>query len=130
MRLQGGGKIVAVLEAIGRVLGQHLGEDGRGLDIHAFVQRAHVRDLGLDHFQHQAERALVGEGRLAAEHFEQHDAERENVRALVDRLAQADLGRQVAGRADELAGAGQLLADVGGGECDAEVGDLDLATRA
>ena len=46
----------------------------------------------LHHFEHQAERRFLGERHASGQAFEQYDAERENVRALIDRLAEATSG--------------------------------------
>ena len=118
---------MAVLVALRRVLGGHALQDAGELGIDGAVEVAHVRDLGPHHLQQQAQRALVVEGHAPGEQFEQHDAQREDVRALVDRLAGAHLGREVARRADEFAGGGQFLGEIGGRERDAEIGDLDPA---
>ena len=120
---------MTALETIARLLGHHAGEDRRGLRVDLLVDLADVRDIGLHHFQHQAQRAFVLERRVAGQHFVEHDAQREDVRALVDRLGHADFRRQVARRADELAGAGELLREVRAGQRDTEVGDLHLAAR-
>ncbi len=124
---QVGDQFMAVLVAIGRFLGDHLRQDPGDLRVDIGVQFTHVGDLGAHHFEHQAERRFVGERHAPGQHFEQHDAEREDVRALVDRLAEADFRRQIARGADEFAGRGQLLRQVLVDKRDAEVGDLDLA---
>ena len=77
--------------------------------------------------EHQAERRLVGERHLADQHLEQHDAERKNVRTLIDRFAEADFGREIAWGADEFAGRGQLLREILIRQRDTEVRDLDRA---
>ena len=74
-------------------------------------------------------RAVAGERHDAGEHLVEHDAERVDVGAGVDREALRLLGREVGGGPHDRAGAGEAVAGaVGPG--DAEVGDLHLRRSA
>ena len=119
------GQLVATLVTIGRFLGNHLRQDPGDLLVDLAIQLAHVGNLGAHDFQHQPERRFIGERHASGKHLEEHDAERENVRALIDLVTETDFRRQVAGGADELAGRGQLLRHVLVGQGNAEIGDLD-----
>jgi len=102
MALQIGRQILATLVAVARLFSDHLTEDARQLGIDVLIELAHVGNFRLHHFQHQAQGRFIGERHAAGKHFEQHDAERENVGALIDRLAQTHFRRKVAGRTYEL----------------------------
>ena len=83
--------------------------------------------LALDVLVHDGHVVAAVVGRLAGEHLIQDDAERVDVGALVDLLAEDLLGRHVFRRADHVAGLGELRVALllrGG---DAEVHDLDQA---
>ena len=122
-------EVVAALVAVGRILRERLVQDAGDLFVHVRVQLADVGRVGLHHVEHQLQRTVVVEGHAPAEHFEQHDTQREDIGTLVHHLAQADLGRKVTRRADEGAGIGELGRDVLVGQRDAEIGHLHLAAR-
>ena len=79
--------------------------------------------------EQRAERRLGHERQAPGDHLEQHDAERVEVRARVDRLAERLLGREVFERAENRlvgGGAGLVAVEV---ERQAEVGELHLVVR-
>ena len=72
-------------------------------------------------------RVVAGEGRPAADHLVEHDAERVEVAAGIDGEALRLLGREVGGGAHDRAGLGQVCSVARAhGPGDAEVGDLHL----
>ena len=91
MRAKIGHQLMAILVALGRILGDHAIENARDLGIDVGIDFAHIGNFRLDDFEHQAERRFIRERHAAGEHLEHHDAERKNIRALIDRLAQARL---------------------------------------
>ncbi len=123
-------QFLASLITLGRILGHHLAQDARQFRIDIGIERTHVGDFRADHFEHQTQRRLVGERHAPGQALEQHDAKRENVGTLIDRLALADLRRQITWRADEFAGGGEFLGEILRGQGNAEVGDLDAAAAA
>src|SRR5450432_708709 len=122
-------QFLAALVTLVRILGNHAAENAREFRIDFGVERAHVGNLGLDDFQHQAQRGFVGEWHTPGQALEQHDAEREYVRALIYRFTQTHFRRQISRCADEFAGGGQLLGEILGLQGYAEVGDLYAAAR-
>ena len=101
--LQVGRALVAILVA----LGERLADDVLQLGLDLRVLRRDRRDLGL---AHQLDGLVVGlavEQALPGEHLLEHDADREDVGAVVDLLAARRLGRQVAELALDHAGVGR-----------------------
>ena len=70
------------------------------------AERFDLRRLLAQDRRHRLDRRTVGEGASAGEHLVEHDAEREEVRAVIGRLAAHLLGGHVADRAEDRAGLG------------------------
>ena len=87
------------LESILFVLLETPPHDGGGHRRQAGVERERIRGLRMHDGVHRLERRLALKRALAGEHLVQHRAEREDVGAVIDRLAAHLLGRHVAGRA-------------------------------
>ena len=87
------------LESILLVLLETPPHDGHGHRRQAGVERERIRGFRMHHGVHRLEWRLALKRALAGEHLVQHGAEREDVGAVIDRLASHLLGRHVAGRA-------------------------------
>ncbi len=111
-------------EASGGVLGEPAREEPLERRRHRGAQRTRQRWGRVDHRVEEREDLLGVEGRLPGRHDEEHDGQRVEVGAPVDRPARELLGRRERRRADDearlgLHHAGALHAG------DAEVGDLE-----
>ena len=95
------GRFVPPVEA----LGERLGDDGVDLGRHRSVDGARRRRRRLDDLQREGRRRRARERQPPREHLEQDDAERENVRSVVDRFTERLLGRHVRHRPERRAGA-------------------------
>ena len=116
-----GGAVVAVAGLAGHGAAHDVLERLR----HARAHLARAQRLALEAGQRDGGFAVALEGRAAAEHLVEDDAEAVDVGAGVDRLALDLLGRHVLGGADHEAGLGEVgaLGRLG----DAEVGHLHPA---
>jgi hypothetical protein len=95
------GKCRPVGEAVVPVFRQRLRQERRKIRRHALeMDRKIARGLVNDAIQHRRNR-IAGERFLASEHLVQHDCEREQVGAAVDRLATNLLRGHVIGRTEE-----------------------------
>jgi len=106
-----GGQLVGVLVTVGRILLQQLAHDAIRLGRQVTDE---LRRRGRLAGQRRAERLDVagpGEGQPAGDHLVQQHAEREQIAAVIQRLAARLLGRHVGHGPDHLAFPGQLAAD-------------------
>ncbi len=116
-----------------RPVGRHLGEDreDRLLDLlgHGVPHQPEAGHRLHRVARHDRARVGAGERRLARQHLERHAAERVQVGGRPDGVAHRLLGAHVGRRADRHAGLRELLAGLGGGARDAEVGHQGVAAR-
>jgi hypothetical protein len=98
-----------------------------GIEIGAVLVEA--GEAGVAHHQEHVELVGGGEQAAAGEQLGEHDADREQIRALIERVFDDLLGRHVAVLALERAGLGLVRALWIGGAGDAEIDELDVAAR-
>ena len=101
---QVGHRLIAL---VGR-LRQALVDDALELHRHACAQRCQRLGLLVEDAVEESLLVFCREWRLSADHLVEHDAERPDIRAAVDRAAFHLLGRHVSGRAELGAFAGEL----------------------
>ena len=119
------GEVLGALVAKIGLAGEGLGDDALELVIHQRTDRARLRVLGVGDPAEHLVRVATRERQGAGGQLVEHDADREQVGARVDRLAADQLRRHVGRAAEQLAGHRQLLVidDLG----DAEVHQLEAA---
>ena len=132
LRRQRHRRLVALIEA----LRQRLGDDRIELDRQRLVHRRRQRRLAPARSAAPPRPVRAGERQLAGQHLEHDDAEREDVGAVIDALAERLLGRHVRhgslrrpGRVASSFAASRALGAAAGPVGEAEVEDLRVAFR-
>ena len=125
--LQRGAQLVHGLVALVLVDGHGLHDEVGQARRQPRVDLARRPRLALHVLVHDRHVIAARVGRHAGQHFVEDDAERVDVGALVDLLAEDLLGRHVLRRADDVAGLGELRVAFALRGGDAEVHDLEQA---